>query len=202
MRWRSCHWEYWHYAFVYVDDIVFFANTSRDAPKALELFCMHTKLSVNSSQIKMMLVKNQKNDKPCIRYNNEPLKCVEWFKYLALEVPSNHRWNECATRYLEARKRAYYAFKNTCNHGDIKCWVLKKYLFDTWMTPVLLYGMEVWGGSIPKSTLKEFEDVQKHFLTHTQIIGWASIVINSRKSSILSSCHLLYTKKIQALRYK
>ena len=53
----------------------------------------------------------------------------------------------------------------------MECWVLKKYLFDTLVTPVLLYGMEVWGGSIPKSTLKEFEDVQKHFLTHTQIIG-------------------------------
>ena len=66
---------------------------------------------------------------------------------------------------LEVGKRAYYAFENTCNHGDIKCWVLKKYLFDTLVTPVLLYGVEVWGGSIPKSTWKAFENVQKHFLT-------------------------------------
>ena len=65
------------------------------------------------------------------------------FKYLGLEVPSNHRWNECATRRLEAGKRAYYAFENTCNHGDIKCWVLRKYLFDTLVTPVLLYGVVV-----------------------------------------------------------
>ena len=70
-------------------------------------------------------------------YNNEPLECVESFKYHGLEVPSNHRWNECATRHIEARKREYYAFKNTCNCGDIKCWVLKKYLFDTLVTPVL-----------------------------------------------------------------
>ena len=95
-------------------------------------------------------------------YNNEPLKCVESFKYLGLEVLSNHRQNECATRRLEARKRAYYAFENTCNLGDIKCWVLKKYLFDTLVTPVLLYGVEVWGGGIPKSTWKAFENVQKH----------------------------------------
>ena len=26
-------------------------------------------------------------------------------------------------------------------------------------------GATLWGGSIPKSTLKEFENVQKHFLT-------------------------------------
>ena len=89
----------------------------------------------------------------------------ESFKYLGLEVPLNHRWNECATHRLEAGKRAYYAFENICNLGDIKCWILKKYHFDTLVTPVLLYGVEVWGSSIPKSTWKAFENVQKHFLT-------------------------------------
>ena len=33
------------------------------------------------------------------------------------------------------------------------------------MTLVLLYGVEVWGCKIPKSTWKEFENAQKHFLT-------------------------------------
>ena len=118
------------------------------------LFSMHMKVSVNSSKTKIMLVKNQKRDKPCIMYNNESLECVENFKYLGLEVLSNHRWNECATYRLEAGKREYYTFENTWNCGDIKCWVLKKYLFYTLVTPVLLYGVEVWGGSIPKSTWK------------------------------------------------
>ena len=85
---------------------------------------------------------------------------MESLKYLGLEVPSNHRWNECATHHLKAGKQAYYAFENTCNRGDIKCWILKKYLFDTLVTPMLLYGWEVWGGSILKSTWKEFENVQ------------------------------------------
>ena len=46
-----------------------------------------------------------------------------------------------------------------------KCWPLKKYLFDTLVTPVLLYGVEIWGGSISMSTWKEFESVQKGFLS-------------------------------------
>ena len=33
--------------------------------------------------------------------NNEFLEIVEGFKYLGLEVPSNHRWNECATHRLD-----------------------------------------------------------------------------------------------------
>ena len=69
------------------------------------------------------------------------------------------------TRLLEVGSRAHHAIENICNRGDIKCWVLKKYLFDTSVTLVLLYGVEVWGGGIPKSTWNEFENVPKHFLT-------------------------------------
>ena len=53
-------------------------------------------------------------------------------------------------------KRAYCAFENTCNHGEIKWWVLQKYLFITLMTPVLLYEVG--------TTWKEFENVHRHFL--------------------------------------
>ena len=55
------------------------------------------------------------------------------------------RWNESATRRVEPCKRGYYAFENRTR-------VLEKYLFDTLVTPILLYGVEVWGGSIPEST--------------------------------------------------
>ena len=37
---------------------------------------------------------------------------------------------------------------------EFKYWGLKKCLFDTFVILVLLYEVEVWGNSIPKSTLK------------------------------------------------
>ncbi|MCO5587893.1 hypothetical protein L7F22_041845 [Adiantum nelumboides] len=154
---------------LYADDVVLLAHTLEDAQKlmvVLEKFCLHSGLIVNESKTKVMLVKTNHKEKPCIVYNNETLEVVESFKYLGLEVPSNHKWHECAMRRLEVGKRAYYAFENMCNAGNIKCWVLKKYLFDALVTPVLLYGIEVWGGSISKSTWKEFENVQKRFLTN------------------------------------
>ena len=101
---------------LYANDVMPFVNTLGDAQKplkSLENCCMHTKLSVNISKTKIMVVKRQKSNKPCIIYNNEPLKCVESFKYLVLEVPSNYRWNECVTHRIEEGKRAYYAFENT-----------------------------------------------------------------------------------------
>ena len=79
-----------------------------------------------------MPMKSQNKDKPYIMYNNEPLENVENFQYVGLEVPSNHRWNECATCCLETRKRAYYVFKSTCNHGEIKSRVPKKIFSTLW----------------------------------------------------------------------
>jgi hypothetical protein len=46
---------------LYVDDVVLFANTLEDVQKLmkiLERFCMHSKLSVNSSKTEIMLVKS------------------------------------------------------------------------------------------------------------------------------------------------
>ena len=105
---------------------------------------MYTKLCVNNSKTKIMLVKSQKKDKTCIMFNIKLLECVENFKYLGLEVPLNHRLNECAICRSETGKRAYYAFENTCNHGDSKCWVLKKYIFDILVKP----NASLSGGSI------------------------------------------------------
>ena len=53
-----------------------------------------------------------------------------------------------------------------CNEGNIKSWSLKKYLFDALVLPVILYGVEIWGGSISPSTWEEFEGIQKRFLTN------------------------------------
>ena len=49
---------------------------------------------------------------------------------------------------LRDEKDRYYAFENACNHGEIKCWVIKKYLVDTFVTLMILYGVEVWSNSI------------------------------------------------------
>ena len=68
---------------LYADDVVFFANTLGDAQKlmkALEIFCMHTKLSVNISKTKIMLVKSQKRDNSNSKNNSKALyiqTCLE-----------------------------------------------------------------------------------------------------------------------------
>ena len=61
---------------LYANDVILFAITlgyAQKLMKALEKISMHSKLRVNSSKTKVMIVKSHKNDKSCIMYNNEPL---------------------------------------------------------------------------------------------------------------------------------
>jgi hypothetical protein len=51
----------------YANDIVLFANNLEDAQKLMKIlkrFCIHNKVSVNSSKTKIMLVKSQNKEKP------------------------------------------------------------------------------------------------------------------------------------------
>ena len=67
---------------LYVDDVVLFATTLEDAQKlmrALEEFCMHTRLTV---KIKMMLVKIQNKGKPRIMYKMSHLNL--WIALITL----------------------------------------------------------------------------------------------------------------------
>ena len=67
-----------------------FAITLEDVQKhmrTLEEFCIHTKLSVNSSYTKSMLVMRQIKDKQCIMYNHEQHETMESLNTLALTFP-------------------------------------------------------------------------------------------------------------------
>mgnify|MGYP006925750717 FL=1 len=58
---------------------------------------MHSNLSDNISNtwLHSLIIKIRINH--ALYHNNGPLEIVESFKYLGVEIASNHRWNECAT---------------------------------------------------------------------------------------------------------
>ena len=95
-----------------------------------------------------MIVKNPSKDKSCIMYNNEHLKPWKTLNTLALKFPQivdsinvllvTQRW-----------EKAYYALENICN-GEKVQWVLKNDLQQ--------------GNNIPKSSWKEFKNIQRHSL--------------------------------------
>ena len=126
---------------MYVDDVVLVSRTKENANKmmtVLEDFCELSGLWVNTDKTKAMLSKMKgKREKiqPRITYQGKPIEVVDSFKYLSLEIPSDHKWYKCTTKRREHGKRAYYAFENMCRQVDIQSWNLKKYLFDTLPDP-------------------------------------------------------------------
>ena len=132
---------------MYADNVVLLSRTEGDTNKVmkvLEDFCKLSGLRVNIDKTKVMLSKTKgkvEKIQPNITYQGTPIEVVDSFKYLGLEIPSDHRWYKCATKRRENGKWAYYAFENMCRQAEIQSWHLKKYLFDRLVTPVILYGV-------------------------------------------------------------
>ena len=51
-----------------------------------------------------------------------------------------------------------------CSQKDIHSWKVKTVLFEAYVMQTVLYGIEVWGGSISSSMWDEIEKIQKCFI--------------------------------------
>ncbi|MCO5551454.1 hypothetical protein L7F22_004957 [Adiantum nelumboides] len=153
---------------MYADDVVLFGYSIHVLQKLLHsvhAFCDATGLSVNVAKTKVMMVRTHKTaDQPILMYNGQSLEVVDSFKYLGINVPSNHAWGHCAQSGIEASKAKYYEFENMCKQSVTKRWEIKALVFETCVVQTLLYGVEVWGASISASIWNDIEKLQKKFL--------------------------------------
>jgi hypothetical protein len=60
----------------------------------------------------------------------------------------------------------YYGLEKICKLADLWSWDKKKLLFETLVTPVILYGCEVYGYSISRESRRNIEKIQKNFITY------------------------------------
>lgn len=132
---------------------------------AVQVFCDTTGLSVNVAKTKTMTIRTHKTEnQPTLMYDGRAIEMVENFKYLGINIPSNHAWGSCAQGRIEAGKAKYYEFENMCKQSVTKRWEIKAMAFDAYVVQTILYGVEVWGASISASTWNDIEKLQKKFL--------------------------------------
>ena len=105
---------------------------------------------------------------PMFTYKGEPLKVVQSFKYLGINVPSTNRWNACYESRLQASWNSYYMLKNHCNQCGTRGWELRLMLVNALAVQVLLHGVELQGSTLSLSAWNEIETIQKMFL-HRQL---------------------------------
>ena len=62
--------------------------------------------------------------------------------------------------------KAYFGLENNCKAANLVMWDKNKLLFETLVTPVILYGCEVWGCSISIESWRKIEQIQKRFIMY------------------------------------
>ena len=136
------------YLLLYADDTAIFAESKEELQMALNAMCAYCdiwKLKVNVAKTKVVIFsKGKSKDTPIFHYDNGMLEVVEDFSYLGVKFNYNGKF--CKTKkYLcdQARKAMFALLKKA---RGLKLSIdLQLHLFDSMVTPILLYSSEVWG---------------------------------------------------------
>ena len=62
--------------------------------------------------------------------------------------------------------KAYFGLENDCKSVNLVMWDKKKFLFETLVILVILYGCEVWGCNISRGSWRNIDQLHNHFITY------------------------------------
>jgi hypothetical protein len=154
---------------LYVDDIVLMARSPHDIEnklRILEDFFSNMDMTVNTDKTKAIIIKSNKITYDTFIYDNNNLEEVTSYKYLGIYIHHKLNWNYSIEKRIIGGWKDYYGLENNCKSIDIWSWDKKKLIFETLVTPVILYGCEVWGYSISREFWRKIEKIQKNFITY------------------------------------
>ena len=140
---------------LYADDLVIIGDHVGRVQQLLNVlsqFCNKWGLKVNLEKTKAVICRNggivSKHEK--FYLDGRLIACVPYYKYLGLMMSSRLSWSPAQlTLSLQAQKALHLI-----NHVDTKCDFFFKtsfILFDKCITPILMYGSEIWGLNMHKS---------------------------------------------------
>ena len=112
-------------------------------------------MTVNTDKTKVMIIKSKKDSYANFMYDNNNLEEVYCYKYLGIDI--HHKLNE---KYRIEKKinggwKAYFGLENDCKKANLVMWDKRKFLFENLVTPIILYGCEVWGCSISRESSRK-----------------------------------------------
>jgi hypothetical protein len=105
--------------------------------------------------------------------------------------------------------KAYYGLENNCKSDELWSRDKKKLIFETLVTPVIIYGCEVWGCSISRESWRKIEKIQKNFIIYNlKIKGntpYPILLVETSLSPIESMAmtrYLMYKNKLNNMEDK
>jgi hypothetical protein len=154
---------------IYENDIVLMERSPHDLENQLRIlkeFCSNMGMTINIDKAKVMIIKSNKIPYDTFVYDNNNLEEVTSYKYFGIDIHHKLNWNYNIEKIIIGGRKAYYGLENNCKSAEIWSWDKKKLLFETLVTPVILYGCEVWGCNISRESWRKIEQIQNNFITY------------------------------------
>ena len=133
---------------MYADDIVLMNETKSGLQKSLsilETYCNKWQLNINIDKSKVLILNKRFSDFDDFKINNKSIECVKSYTYLGVEINTSCTFNSAIKRLCDKATRGYYSIYKEFNfYNNTHPKVLLK-LFESTITPILLYGCEIWG---------------------------------------------------------
>ena len=156
----------------YADDLVIFSTTHEGLQKsidALHAYCGQHKLEINLKKTKCMtFTKGNKIEKGSIRINGKQIENVKVFKYLGITIQKkNCSFLPTLKDLSNKANRTLFALNSKIKFTQLPVKIAIR-IFDAVVSPILLYGSEVWEPYINFDNSKwESSDIER---VHTQFI--------------------------------
>ncbi len=136
------------YVLLYADDTIILAENAKELEQALAAvadYCREWHLTVNTSKTKVVIFSRGKVRKhPQFKFGDDVLDVVDEYVYLGTTFNYNGLFKKAIKKQVNQARRAMYALlakaKKLALPVDIQC-----ELFNQIVTPILLYGCEIWG---------------------------------------------------------
>lgn len=164
---------------LYADDIILLSNTESGLQKSLDLlsdFCSSWKLEVNNQKSKVIIFNsNGKTYLNSFKINGTVIETVKSYCYLGITLKYTGNINISAKLLMEKGRKAWFKIKKTLGL-DNPCKLLEK-LFDTLISPIILYGCEIWGAHSNLKDTEPFEHLHIKFIK--EILG-----VHSKASNV------------------
>ena len=163
---------------LYADDIILLSSTANGLQKSLEIldkFCSSWKLDVNEQKSKVMVFNsNGKTHINSFKINNSPIETVKTYCYLGITFKYNGNINVSTKLLMEKGRKAWFKIKKTIGLDNACC--LMEKLFDSLVSPITLYGCELWGAFCHLKDTDPFEQLHLKFIK--EILGIHSKATN------------------------
>ena len=135
------------------------------------------------NKTKVMCLSKSQSDKIQIECNNCKLEQVERYTYLGFELTSNFSYKVMESSLMEKARKATFKLRSLLYDSYLKPKLCLQ-LFDQLIKPICLYGSEIWGQNVIKtSNSSNFNESLAKFESEKLNISFAKFILGVHKKA-------------------